>query len=59
MLEFIAEKLNLVHLLTTEGLGHKKILRDKAIIGNIPKYMFDQKNMPEIGNALDLTLNIL
>ena len=43
MLESIAESHNQVHLLTTEGLGHKKILRDKAIIDNIQKYMFDQK----------------
>ena len=41
--KFIAEKHNQVYLLTTEGLGHKKILRDTAVISNIQKYMFDQK----------------
>jgi pimeloyl-ACP methyl ester carboxylesterase len=37
----IAEKLNHVDLLTTEGLGHKKILRDKTVISTIQKYIID------------------
>ncbi len=38
----IAEKLNHVCLLTTEGLGHKKILKDKTVVSTIQKYIFDQ-----------------
>lgn len=38
----IAEKLNHVDLLTTEGLGHKMILRDKTVVSTIQKYIFDQ-----------------
>ncbi len=40
--KIIAEKLNHIELLTTEGLGHKKILRDKTVISTIQKYIFDQ-----------------
>ena len=39
----IAEQLNHVHLLTTEGLGHKNILRDKTVVNTIQKYIFDQE----------------
>ena len=39
----IAEKLNHVYLLTTEGLGHKNILKDKTVISTIQKFIFDQE----------------
>ena len=37
-----SEKLNHVDLLTTEGLGHKRILRDKTVVNTIQNYIFDQ-----------------
>ncbi|UCD90756.1 MAG: alpha/beta hydrolase, partial [Desulfobacterales bacterium] len=40
--KIIAEKLGHVDLLTTEGLGHKNILRNSTVISTIQKYIFDQ-----------------
>ena len=38
----IAERFSHVYLLTTRGLGHKNILRDKTVVSTIQKYIFDQ-----------------
>lgn len=38
----LAEKLGHVYLLTTEGMGHKNILRDPTIVHTIQKYIFYQ-----------------
>jgi len=38
----ISERLNHVDLLATEGLGHKRILRDKTVVSIIQKYIFDR-----------------
>jgi hypothetical protein len=39
--KILSEKTDNVELNTTEGLGHKRILRDKAVIDFITAYIFN------------------
>ncbi len=39
--KILSEKTDNVYLHTTEGLGHKRILRDKAVVDVITAYLFN------------------
>ena len=50
----ISQELSHVDLLTTAGLGHKRILRDKTVVSDIQKYILDRRSMA--GNLIQASI---